>query len=172
MPAHTIKTIDTIQDWFGFWVAMLIFPMVLVVIYEVIMRYVFNAPTSWGFEATTFIYGLHYMLGFGYALLHNSHVKVDVFVSLLPKRKRNIISLICNLFMFLPVFALLSYGCITFAWDSIIGLEKSWTSWAPPIYPFKSLMALGFIMLLLQGVSSLLKDFQTLRRRTESDEPR
>lgn len=164
MPAQTIKTIDTIQDWFGFWVAMLIFPMVLVVIYEVVMRYVFNSPTSWGFEATTFIYGLHYMLGFGYALLHNSHVKVDVFVSLLSRRKKNVISLICTLIMFLPVFALLSYGCITFAWDSIICLEKSWTSWAPPIYPFKSLMALGFIMLLLQGVSSLLKDFQALGR--------
>ncbi|MCF8106206.1 MAG: TRAP transporter small permease subunit [Desulfohalobiaceae bacterium] len=165
MPAKTIKTIDTIQDWFGFWTAMLILPMVLVVIYEVVMRYVFNAPTSWGFEATTFLYGLHYMLGFGYALLYNSHVKVDVFVSLLSSKKQTVISLICHLVLFLPVFGLLSYGCITFAWDSIIGLERSWTSWAPPIYPFKSLMALGFIMLWLQGISSILKDIQTLRSK-------
>lgn len=165
MPSKTIKTIDTFQEWFGFWTAMLIFPMVLVVIYEVIMRYVFNAPTSWGFEATTFIYGLHYMLGFGYALLTNSHVKVDVFVTLLSSRKQRVISLICHLVMFLPVFALLSYGCITFAWDSILNLEKSWTSWAPPIYPFKSLMAIGFLMLVLQGLSSLLKDIQALRNQ-------
>ena len=45
--------------------SLLVLPLLLVVIYEVIMRYVFNAPTIWGFEATTFLYGIHYMLGSG-----------------------------------------------------------------------------------------------------------
>jgi TRAP-type mannitol/chloroaromatic compound transport system permease small subunit len=148
---------------FGFWTAMLIFPMVLIVLYEVLMRYLFNAPTSWGFEATTFLYGIHYMLGFGYTLKYNGHVKVDVFVSLLSARKQTLISLLTHLIFFIPVYALLSWGSIKFAWTSIQGLEKSWTSWAPPIYPFKSLMALGFIMLLIQGLSSIIKDIRKLR---------
>jgi TRAP-type mannitol/chloroaromatic compound transport system permease small subunit len=156
-------TIDKVQDVFGFWTAMLIFPMVLVVLYEVLMRYLFNAPTSWGFEATTFLYGIHYMLGFGYTLKYNGHVKVDVFVSLLSTKKQTLISLLTHLIFFIPVYVLLSWGSIKFAWTSIQGLEKSWTSWAPPIYPFKTLMALGFIMLLIQGVSSIIKDIQKLR---------
>ncbi len=163
MSTKLTKTIDRVQDVFGFWTAMLIFPMVLVVLYEVFMRYVFNKPTSWGFEATTFLYGIHYMLGFGYTLLYNGHVKVDVFVNLLSRRTQSVISLITYVVFFLPVYALLSWGSIKFAWTSIQGLEKSWTSWAPPIYPFKVLMALGFIMLLIQGLSSIIKEFQKFR---------
>ena len=142
---------------------MLIFPMVLVVMYEVLMRYAFNQPTTWGFEATTFLYGIHYMLGLGYTLMYNGHVKVDIFVTLLSTRKQILINLFTHLVFFVPVYALLSWGSIKFAWTSIQGLEKSWTSWAPPIYPFKTLMALGFVMLLIQGISSIIKDIQRLR---------
>lgn len=166
---HTsIKTIDTVQDWFGFIVSMLIFPMVGVVLYEVIMRYAFGRPTSWGFEMTTFIYGLHYMLGLGYTLLYNGHVKVDVFLTMFTKKKQHIVSLITTCVFFLPAFFLLSIGTIKFAWTSIVQTEHSWTSWGPPIYHLKALMALGFIMLLLQGVSSILKDIQGLHSKTSS----
>jgi TRAP-type mannitol/chloroaromatic compound transport system permease small subunit len=163
MSSKIATRIDKVQEVFGFWTAMLIFPMVLIVLYEVLMRYLFNAPTSWGFEATTFLYGIHYMLGFGYTLKYNGHVKVDVFVSLLSARKQTLISLLTHLIFFIPVYVLLSWGSIKFAWTSIQGLEKSWTSWAPPIYPFKTLMALGFIMLLIQGLSSIIKDIRKLR---------
>lgn len=165
----SIKTIDTVQDWFGFIVSMLIFPMVLVVLYEVMMRYAFGRPTSWGFETTTFIYGLHYMLGLGYTLLYNGHVKVDVFVTMMSKKKQHLVSFITTLLFFIPVFLLLSIGTIKFAWASILNLEHSWTSWGPPIYPFKSLMALGFIMLFIQGLSSILKDVRGLRSNNNQE---
>jgi len=70
---------------------------------------------------------------------------------------------------FIPVFFLLSIGTIKFAWASILNLEHSWTSWGPPIYPFKSLMALGFIMLFIQGLSSILKDVQGLRSNNSQE---
>jgi len=163
MSTKLSKGIDKFQDVFGFWTAMLIFPMVLVVMFEVLMRYAFNQPTTWGFEATTFLYGIHYMLGLGYTLMYNGHVKVDIFVTLLSTRKQILVNLFTHLVFFVPVYALLSWGSIKFAWTSIQGLEKSWTSWAPPIYPFKTLMALGFVMLLIQGISSIIKDIQRLR---------
>jgi TRAP-type mannitol/chloroaromatic compound transport system permease small subunit len=53
-------------------------PCCFIVVYEVFMRYVFNAPTTWGFEATTFLYGLHYMFGLAYTDVHDGHVKVDI----------------------------------------------------------------------------------------------
>lgn len=160
----TIKGIDRFQDWFGYLVAMLIYPMTVVVLFEVFMRYVFNRPTSWGFELTTFIYGIHFMLGLGYTFLHNGHVKVDVLVTLLKKRKQRIISLIAHLIMSLPVFLLFSWAAVKFAWTSIQGLEHSWSAWGPPIYPLKALMALGFITLFIQCVSSFLKTIQSMRQ--------
>lgn len=161
------KSIDALQEKFGFATSMLIFPMVIVVIYEISMRYVFNAPTTWGFEATTFLYGIHYMLGMGYTLKYNGHVKVDVFVSLMSQKKQTYVSLFTHIVFFLPVTILLTYASIKFAWTSILGLERSWTSWAPPIYPFKSLMALGFFLLAVQGISSICKDLQKLKSLSE-----
>ncbi|MCF8035833.1 MAG: TRAP transporter small permease subunit [Desulfobacteraceae bacterium] len=157
------KGIDGVQDWFGYITAMLIFPMTAIIIYEVFMRYIFNRPTSWGFELTTYIYGMHFMLGLGYTLLYNGHVRVEVFLTLLSRRKQKIISVLCHLILLLPVFSLFCYASWSYAWTSVVRLEKSWTSWAPPLYPFKLLMALGFLMFVIQGVSSLLKEIQALR---------
>ena len=157
------QSIDWFQDWFGYITAMLIFPMTAIIIYEVIMRYVFNRPTTWGFELTTYIYGIHFMLGLGYTLMYNGHVRVEVFVTLLSRRKQQIISILCNLLLLLPVFSMLSYATWSYAWTSVVRDEHSWTSWAPPLYPFKLLMALGFLMFAIQGVSSLLKELQAFR---------
>ncbi|MGM0786249.1 MAG: TRAP transporter small permease subunit [Thermodesulfobacteriota bacterium] len=157
------KGIDSFQDWFGYLTAMLIFPLTAIIIYEVIMRYVFNKPTTWGFELTTYLYGIHFMLGLGYTLMYNGHVRVEVFVTLMSKRKQNIVSLICHLILLLPVFAVLLYASADYAWTSVVRDEHSWSSWGPPLYPFKLLMALGFLMFFIQGISSFLKDVQTLR---------
>jgi TRAP-type mannitol/chloroaromatic compound transport system permease small subunit len=158
------KGIDGVQDWFGYLTSMLIFPMTAIVIYEVFMRYAFNMPTSWGFELTTYIYGIHFMLGLGYTLLYNGHVRVEVVVSLLSKRKQIVISALCHLILLLPVFGMLCYASFNYAWTSVVRDEHSWTSWAPPLYPFKLLLALGFLMFFIQGISSFLKDVQALRR--------
>ena len=61
------KAIDTINTKQGDVTSLLILPLAIVVFYEVIMRYVFNAPTIWGFEATIFLYGLHFMFGYSIA---------------------------------------------------------------------------------------------------------
>ncbi len=53
--ANTLKTISRKE---GELTSFLIYPLLIIVVYEVFMRYVFNAPTTWGFEATTFLYGL------------------------------------------------------------------------------------------------------------------
>ncbi|MBW2660097.1 MAG: TRAP transporter small permease subunit [Deltaproteobacteria bacterium] len=142
--------------------SMLIFPLLAVVIYEVIMRYGFNAPTSWGFEATAFLYGMHYMFGISYTDVRKGHVQVDIFTSLAPKRVQAGISALTTLIFFMPVMTCMTIWSTKFAITSIQGLERNSTSWAPPIYPFKVVMALCFFFLLLQGLSNLLKDLQIL----------
>ena len=81
-------TLETISRKEGELTSFLIYPLLIIVVYEVIMRYVFNAPTTWGFEATTFLYGLHYMFGYAYTDVHDAHVKVDIFTAHLSKKNQ------------------------------------------------------------------------------------
>jgi len=157
------KAIDTLSEKQGDISSLLGIPLLLVVIYEVIMRYVFDAPTTWGFELTTFIYGIHYMLGLSYSDVLGGHVKVDVFTMQLPARGQALMGLLTGLIFFLPVMVPLTIWAWKFAWISIVGRELNSTSWAPPIYPIKALMALAFTFLLLQGIANILQNIQVLR---------
>ena len=160
------KGIDTFNIKQGEISSLLAIPLLAVVIYEVFMRYVFNAPTIWGFETTTFIYGIHYMLGYAYTDALDGHVKVDIFSSRLSSKGQAWLGMITTLVIFLPVFACMTIWSFKFAWTSIQGLEVNSTSWAPPIYPIKTIMALCFLFLLLQGISNLFKYINILSGKT------
>ena len=162
MFSKTAKSIETLITKQGEITSMLIFPLLGVVIYEVIMRYGFNAPTTWGFEATAFLYGLHYMFGISFTDVKKGHVQVDIFSSLAPKKIQAALGALTTLVFMLPVMFFMTYSSFTFAWTSIQGLEKNPTSWAPPIYPLKVVMAVCFLFLLLQGVANLIKNLQVL----------
>ncbi|BHH85054.1 TRAP transporter small permease subunit [Desulforhopalus sp. 52FAK] len=154
--------IDTFTRKQGELTSMLILPLLGVVIYEVIMRYGFNAPTTWGFEATAFLYGMHYMFGISYTDVKKGHVQVDIFSSLAPEKVQAALRAITTVVLFMPVMICMTVSASKFAISSVEGLERNSTSWAPIIYPFKIVMALCFAMLLLQGISNLIKDLQVL----------
>jgi TRAP-type mannitol/chloroaromatic compound transport system permease small subunit len=163
------KSINGMNEKIGYYASFLVIPLVLVVAYEVVMRYLFNAPTIWVFEATTLIYGTHFMIGIAYTHKHDGHVAIDVFEARLPERPRTILRLIVNLVLFMPTIGMLSIWSVIYASDSWRNLENASTSWAPPLYPFKTLMAIGFILLLLQGVAKGLHDYRTLTVKTHGD---
>jgi len=156
------KGINGLNEKVGNLCAFLIIPLILVIVYEVFMRYLFNAPTVWAFEATTLIYGVHYMLGLAYTHKHNGHVAIDVFESRLPERPRIILRIIANLVIFVPTLGLFGVWSVIYAATSWHNWEKASTSWAPPFYPFKTIMAIGFVLLFLQGIAKLIGDFRLL----------
>ncbi len=157
--------IDTFNRREGEWSALLILPMTAVVLYEVIMRYVFDAPTIWGFEATTFLYGVHFMLGLAYTDVTDGHVKVDIFTARAKPRTQAVIVILTNLVIFLPVFSCMTIWAWKYAITSTVQHELNSTSWAPAVWPFKLIMAVSFTFLLMQGVSTLLKAIHSLRRQ-------
>lgn len=159
------KSINGLNEKVGYYTAFLVIPLVLVVAYEVFMRYAFNAPTVWVFEATTLLYGTHFMLGIAYTYKHDGHVAIDVFEARLPEKPRTILRLIIGLLLFLPTVGMLSIWSVIYASDSWGNWERASTSWAPPLYPFKTLMAIGFILLFLQGVAKLIQDFRSLKEQ-------
>lgn len=155
--------IEKFTDGLGRLNSMLVLPLLGVVFFEVIMRYVFNAPTVWGFEMTVFLYGVHFMLGLAMTLGRGGHVQVDVITSRLKPRTRAIMGIISYCVLFLPVWLTMSYASIKYAITSTIQHELNPTSWAPPIWPLKILMALGFVALTLQGIVELIRNIETCR---------
>lgn len=140
----------------GEWCSLLMLPMLFVAVYEVFMRYVFNAPTSWGFELTIFIYGAHFILGYSFTDAHNGHVRVDIFSSRLEPRPKAILEIVTLLVIFFPFLTLMTVFAGKFAFLSASMKELASSSWAPPIWPVKIIMVLGFLLLWLQGLGHLL----------------
>lgn len=155
--------IDTLNEKLCFYASYLILPIIGVVVWEVFMRYGLNAPTSWAFELTVFLYGLHFSFALPYAHKHNTHVAIDVFEARLPERKRLILRIITNLGLFIPTIGLLTYYICVLAFNSWQQWEHASSSWAPAIYPYKTLMAIGFILFFLQGIAKLIQDIRSLK---------
>lgn len=157
------SAIDTLNENIGFYGSYLILPLIAVVGWEVIMRYGFNAPTSWAFEVTVFLYGVHYSLALAYAHKHDTHVAIDVFESRLSERPRAILRIATNLILFLPAISLLTFYTGQLAFFSWRQWEHASSSWAPALYPYKTILAFGFLLLLLQGIAKLIQDIRFLK---------
>ena len=162
-----IKGIDFLVEKQGQLTSFLIVPLLFIVLYEVLMRYAFNAPTVWGFEATAFAYGLHYMLGLSFMEHAEGHVRVDIITSRFPKKVQAIIMIAGYMLIFMPVFVLMTWGAIEFAHTATVTNELNSTSWAPRIWPYKIFMALSFLLLVVQGLSTMLKNLQNLSDNPE-----
>ncbi|MCK5913239.1 MAG: TRAP transporter small permease subunit [Desulfuromusa sp.] len=157
------ETIDALNEKIGFYAAYLVLPLIGVVVWEVFMRYGFNAPTTWAFELTVFLYGVHFCFALAYAHKHNTHVAIDVFESRLSAKPRIILRIVTNAGLFIPSIGLLTWHLCAMAATSWQQWEHASSSWAPPIYPLKTLMAIGFILFFLQGVAKLIQDIRTLK---------
>lgn len=162
------RGIDALNEKVGYGAALLSVPLVIVVALEVFMRYVVGSPTVWGFEATCFIFGVSWALGLGFTHKRDGHVTVDFVEMKLGKVGRTKLRIATNILFFIPGTLLLAIGSIQYAVDSWSNWEKNSTSWAPAIYPYKTAMAVGFVLLLLQGVGKLLADFRSLHSAKEA----
>jgi len=151
------KKIDGISDWTGRVFCWLVIPLTVLIVYEVFTRRVLGAPTIWTFELSNFLYGAHFMLVAGYGLLHKSHVCIDLFVMRGSKRTAQILDLLCYFVLFFPFIIMILYHGIDFAKDSWATLETSWSTWAPPLSPIKTVIPVTAFLLLLQGISEVIK---------------
>lgn len=160
-----IRAIDTLADWSGTLFSWLIIPMVLGLTYEVFARYLFNAPTIWAYDITYMLYGGHFMLGAGYALLKGAHIRTDIFYQNWSPRVQGIVDAGSYLFLFFPgmIFFFISGTNEAIQSWSILELSDA-SPWRPPLYPFKTVIPLATLLLMIQGVSELVKSLYAARR--------
>ncbi|MBU4277185.1 MAG: TRAP transporter small permease subunit [Proteobacteria bacterium] len=156
-----LARIDSLSDHIGRAVAYLIPILALVEVYEVVARYVFNAPTIWACELSSMLFGVFILLGGAYTLHLGGHVNMDIVYNRLSVRGRAIMS-ICTFPLFLVFMGVLLWKGWEMAWRSLSLVEHDSTQWGPPLYPFKLMLPLGALLLLLQGVAKLARDIGTL----------
>lgn len=161
VPLRITGAIDALNGWIGHFVCYWSVIAVFVYYYEVLARYVFNSPTNWAHESMFLLFGMQYLVAGAFTLREDGHVRVDVLYSLLPRRARAVVDILTSVFFFLFCGALLWTGW-SFMMDSIGVWEVSFTEWAIQYWPVKSSMAIGAILILIQGFSKLIKDVRIL----------
>jgi TRAP-type mannitol/chloroaromatic compound transport system permease small subunit len=153
------QRVGNVTKWF-------ILVLTVVMVYDVIMRYLFNAPTVWGFDVSYMLGGTFFILGMGYTLLKDKHVRVDVFSAKFSRRTKAYIEVILGILLFFPAFGLLFYQLIPYVVRSWMDQEKSLESfWRPPIYPFKTMLLIGVALLLLQGFALFIRNVRIILQK-------
>ena len=163
MHSRITDAIDKVNGFSGEFVCYWSVIAVFVYYYEVIARYVFNSPTNWAHESMFLMFGMQYLLSGAYALREDSHVRVDVLYLYLSDRAKVITDIVTSVFFFLFTGTLLVTGW-TFLMDSIDVWEVSFTEWAVQYWPIKISIVLGAVLIILQGLSKLIKDVLLLTR--------
>jgi len=169
-PLHIriVRVIDKFTDFTGTLVAWLNIPLVVVVSYEVISRYAFGAPTAWSFDLTYMLYSTIFMLGSAYALHKGAHVRTDFFFEKWSIRIQNMIDSIAYIVLFFPalcVFLIVSGHEAWYAFN--IGETSEQTPWRPILWPFKAVVPLTCLLLMIQGVSETIKSVYAARTGIE-----
>jgi TRAP-type mannitol/chloroaromatic compound transport system permease small subunit len=163
---HTPLTdwIDLINTKAGEYVAYWAVISVFAYYYEVTARFVFNSPTNWVHESMFLMFGMQYMLSGAYAYREDQHVRVDVFYSKFSVRGKAIADIISSVFFFIFTLTMLWTGW-RFAADAVANHETSFTEWGIQYWPVKLTIPIGAALIVLQGLSKLIKDVMILTHK-------
>lgn len=163
-----IKTIDRINEFVTKYVQWLVLVLVFTLVYEVIMRYIFRSPTLWSFDVSYMSASIFIMLGMGYTLQQQGHVNIDIIVEKFSRRTQAVFNIIFMLLLFFPLwFSIMDVFIPHLIRSWAIGERASVGTWLPPIYPFKTWLLAGMVLLFLQGISEFLKEILVLSGRRQ-----
>ncbi|MEO1206761.1 MAG: TRAP transporter small permease subunit [Pseudomonadota bacterium] len=159
-----IFAIDKISTWVGHAFAWCIVVMAVGVGYEVIMRYLFRAPTTWAFDISYMMYGALFMMCGAYALSKDSHVRGDIFYrSWAPKTQARLELFLYIIFFFPGVIALMlagwKFAAKSYGWQEVSSMSPA----NVPIWQFKLIIPAAGFLLMLQGLAEVCRCIICLR---------
>ena len=165
-----LKVIDSISEHLGSSARWLCVVLVFVGAFDVMMRYVFNAPTVWAYETMIMLGGATYAFGWAYDHLHKAHIRVDVLYAHLSPRRKALTDVICTAVFFFPLIAILIKTSLWWArraWS--LGEVMIESYWYPPAAPFRTAIAVGICLFALQGAAQFIRDLYFVIRRKALD---
>lgn len=155
--------IDWCNDLLGRLVASLTLAMVLVTVVIVVLRYGFSIGFIWMQESVRFMHGFVFLLCAAYTLLHNGHVRVDIFYLKMSPKKKAIVDIFGTIFFLIPVCSVILF----FSWDYIL---NSWRDMEGSleerglhaVFVLKTCIWVFAISMILQGLSLIIRSVATL----------
>lgn len=173
------RVIDGVSGFTGRYVAYWSLIAPFIYCYEVFVRYALNSPTNWAHESMFLMFGMQYLLAGAFALREGGHVRVDILYVRAAPLTRAALDMMTSVFFFIFVLALISTGWNFFAqsvnqevffFGEGYANETSFTEWSVQYYPVKFTLALGGVLLLLQGIAQFIKDSQAFRHARRQGE--
>lgn len=161
--AAIIRGLDAFSEWTGRSIAWLTLLMVLVTFIVVVMRYVFNVGNIQLQESVIYMHSFVFLLGAGYTLKHDGHVRVDIFYRPIGEKGKAVINIIGTLLLLLPVsiFILwISWEYVMFSWDTLEGSQEA--GGIEALYILKTSLIVMPLLMILQGISELLRNLLVL----------
>ena len=152
-----VSILDSISIWIGKVAAWVILPVIAVITYEIVMRYVFGRPTIWVTETMIFGCGLIYVLCSAWTTQDGRHVRIDMVYERLSPRGRATFDSI-TFFAFLLYMVMLGWAMSKYAYRSVIIWEESDSPWRPALWPMKVALTAGVFTILLQGIANFIRD--------------
>ncbi len=154
--SSTSERIAKIASWI---VALLI----INICYDVFMRYLFNAPTTWSYASSYMMGASFSALGIAYVHSISGNVRVDIIYNKFSPKVRMLIDLFFTIIFFFPVYGLLAYYFGLNTWKAFVIKEYDINSiWYPVMWPYMTAVTIGFVLLFVQGIATFLRDLKTL----------
>jgi TRAP-type mannitol/chloroaromatic compound transport system permease small subunit len=161
------RGIDAMNSFIGRYVAWAILAAVLISALNAIIRKVIGTSSNTWLELQWILFGAVFLLCSPWTFLSNEHIRIDVVSSMLSKRTRNIIDVIGHTFFVIPICLVMMYTAWPFFWRSLMQNEQSNNAGGLPQYPSKLFVPLCFTILLVQGISELIKRIAIMQGRLE-----
>jgi|TARA_A100001234_G_scaffold197524_1_gene187737 TRAP-type mannitol/chloroaromatic compound transport system permease small subunit len=157
-----VNIVDTICEKVGRFVMYWVFFMMFLLILSFVTRNIINFPLMWIIEMAQFTITAYYLLGGGYSMLTDDHVRMDLFYGKLSNKGKAKMDVFTSFFLIFYLI-ILFIGSITSLIYTIETKQKLFTAWAPYVWPIKTLMLIGILLMLLQAFSTLFKDIAKMK---------
>jgi TRAP-type mannitol/chloroaromatic compound transport system permease small subunit len=149
------QAITTVNRWTFEATKWLVYVIAALMLFEVISRYSFHAPTSWGPELATLLFGPFFLMGGPYLLHTGGHVAVDILSATAQGKLRVVLAVLAALLALLFGLILLRFS-LPLAWQAYEYGETSYSAWNPIIWPAKTVLPLAALLLVLQSLAEVV----------------
>ena len=155
-----VNRIERITTNIGIIAALTLVPLILTTTYEVLARYIFDAPTIWAYEVGYMLTGTHFLLGMAYTLQQGQFIRIDIFSQDMSEKTRAFID-ICAYSVILPLMMWLTYGLTSYLISGFIKNERSGQSaMNMAVWPFRVVFLIAFTLLALQVYAEFMKSLE------------
>jgi TRAP-type mannitol/chloroaromatic compound transport system permease small subunit len=155
-----VNRIERITTNIGIIAALTLVPLILTTTYEVLARYIFDAPTIWAYEVGYMLTGTHFLLGMAYTLQQGQFIRIDIFSQDMSAKARAFIDL-CAYSVILPLMVWLTYGLTAYLISGFIKNERTGQSaMNMAVWPFRVVFLIAFILLALQVYAEFMKSLE------------